>query len=740
MHPRRLLAFLLAPALALVAGCGSRVAAFSSLSDKPLAIQTSVTRIDTSSSVRLSALTPAGDVIPVRWSVSGGDPHAGFGTISTEGRYSPPTYLTTDSATVTVSALPSPASGLPAATQTLTIYPAFLRPLTPGNLALGPGGSVTVSAAIAEVGGSGSVHFSLATDRTGTPANPVTSGTLGIPHCSRSPISSAVPAYTTCSISYTAPAAVAASTQLFLIGAIQADNAAVAGPSWTRILLNPEGISSNPATHQAHLAVPVSLGSSSGNATDYDSANGQLADCCGGTLGALLEDQAGNQFVLSNNHVLARTDQSLAGETIIQPGLIDNGCRPLGVNSGLNPVATLTGYPALSSRSTNTDAAIARVTPGLVDPHGNILELGARQPDGTLAPAPPGITASGGHGEIPALGMTVAKSGRTTGLTCSQVSALHVDVTVDYYTDCAETARSMAKTFTDQIAVAGTGFTDAGDSGSLIVDSTNAEPVALFFAGGTDSHGVEQSIATPAPDVLAALDRQVPGASGPASYTFVGGADHSVSCLRYGDRTAAPVAATLTSEARQRAGASLPLAQSLAQAIIVPGSGFLRAAPAAGKDHPDQAAIAFYLDPAAKALPSIPASLAGIPTMLIQSSRPSDTEVSAPPERSLALALAAKQKHAASLISPGSAIFGVGVGASLDNPAEAAVVLFVDRQKPHPDLPTLLDGQRVKVILMDRLHVTRAHGTPADAAHPGCLGQVPSDSDYTLPEALPLQP
>jgi hypothetical protein len=66
--------------------------------------------------------------------------------------------------------------------------------------------------------------------------------------------------------------------------------------------------------------------------------------------------------------------------------------------------------------------------------------------------------------------MTVAKSGRTTGLTCAAVTAVSVDVVVDYFTDCAETTHSMTKTFTNQIAVAGTNFSDAGDSGALVVD------------------------------------------------------------------------------------------------------------------------------------------------------------------------------------------------------------------------------------------------------------------------------
>jgi len=124
-----------------------------------------------------------------------------------------------------------------------------------------------------------------------------------------------------------------------------------------------------------------------------------------------------------------------------------------------------------------------------MDPAGSIAELGAKQTDGTLAAAPPGVSSSGGKGEAAGLGQMVAKSGRTTGLTCASVSALDLDVKVDYFGDCAETRPYLTKTFTNQIAMSGNQFSDAGDSGALVVDSANAEPVGLFFAGGTDAAG-----------------------------------------------------------------------------------------------------------------------------------------------------------------------------------------------------------------------------------------------------------
>ena len=75
--------------------------------------------------------------------------------------------------------------------------------------------------------------------------------------------------------------------------------------------------------------------------------------------------------------------------------------------------------------------------------------------------------------------MIVAKSGRTTGLTCASISAINADVQVSYFKDCAETEPYLTKTYTNQIGITGNQFSDAGDSGSLVVDTSRCR------AGGT---------------------------------------------------------------------------------------------------------------------------------------------------------------------------------------------------------------------------------------------------------------
>ena len=731
----KILAILVAPTALAVAGCGGRVAASGASAVAGVIVQAATTHVETNGITRFSATLPNGDPAQVQWSVSGGDPAAGPGTISRNGVYTPPSYLTEDSATVNVTARlqsQDPESVLePTSTARLTVTPGFLQPLTPGNLALGPGGSIAISGSITEVGGTGRIRFSLADGSTSKPLAEAASGTAGslsAPHCTRGAVNGPNPAYTVCSVTYTAPSSLPPSGSVFVVGSV-ADSSTL---SWTRVLLNSAGISSNPASHQAHLPAPVLLGSSSGNNSDYDSAGGQLSDCCGGTLGALVQDAGGNQYVLSNNHVLARSDQALPGETIIQPGLIDNGCTPFGVGPGTTPVATLTGYPALASSSTNVDAAIARVAPGTVDPRGSILELGSRQADGTLGSGQIGLSSSGGKGEPASLGMMVAKSGRTTGLTCAAVSAVDVDVVVDYFTDCAETSHALTKTFTNQIAISGTSFSDAGDSGAMVVDASNAEPVGLFFSGGTDGNGVEHAIASPIGDVMTALDTQVPGTNGPTSYSLVGGADHPVSCLSYdGTRNSAatlPPASTLSQTERERAVASLPLAR----ALVNPRSGIARVGITVSKDHPGEAAFALFLDPAQSNAPAPPAVVGGIATVIVESNG-AVADSSAPPKAaSMAQVLAVKQRNVSALLKNYPALFGVGVGQSLDSPLDAALMLFADRRRMTGSLPATMEGQRVRLVLMDRLHVTRSYDTPAQSKGSCVPVPAPSWDDRTV--------
>ena len=573
-HLFRNLSVILAPALLLLAGCGvGRVTADPSnatfsISPGTSEIDTNCTGCNTTNTQgkvveQFNATLAGGGAANVTWAVSGGDGNSGPGTITPTGQYTPPSYLTADRVQVLVTAT---LSGI-TATSVLTVTPGFLQPLTPENAALGANGQMTVTGYLAEAGGTLNINYALAGTPTGTSGG---QGTLGATSCQ-----TGTEAFTYCTVTYSAPAAVSTTGLTYVVATVGGS----ASKAATQVLVNTAGVASNPSAHQSQMATPVLLGTSGGNNDDYDTHGNQIVDCCGGTLGSLIQDTNNHQYLLSNNHILARSDQASVGDAIIQPGLIDNNCTPNGEGPGTSLVGSLTGWLPLSSSVTNADAAIAQVNSGAVSSTGSILELGMRQADGTLSAAPPGVSSTGGKGEIATLNQTVAKSGRTTGLTCASVSALAVDVNVDYYLDCAETKPYLTKSYTNQLAVSGNQFSDAGDSGSLVVDAADAEPVGLFFAGGIDASGVSQGVASPAPDVLNELSAQLGGG---ATYSFVGGADHAVSCLSYGDSTVG-AAQNFTLSGAENTRAQQAMAQ--ARSLINSATGILGVAPGKSSDH-----------------------------------------------------------------------------------------------------------------------------------------------------------
>ena len=121
------------------------------------------------------------------------------------------------------------------------------------------------------------------------------------------------------------------------------------------------------------------FGVSGGNVNDASNAF-----CCSGTLGSLVTS-GGTQYILSNNHVLARSDQATVGEDVSQPGLIDNGCR----------VATLVAdFSGAAPLGSNVDAAVAQLRSGTMDSTGFIEDIGV--PSSTIV--------------NPSVGLAVAKS------------------------------------------------------------------------------------------------------------------------------------------------------------------------------------------------------------------------------------------------------------------------------------------------------------------------------------------
>jgi hypothetical protein len=239
-------------------------------------------------------------------------------------------------------------------------------------------------------------------------------------------------------------------------------------------------------SHKTYLSRPISLGTSGGNITDISSIY-----CCTGTLGSLVRDSGGAQYILSNNHVLARTNKAKQGEIIIQPGLADQAC----VQDQGDAVANLSRFIPISFRKGTTnkvDAAIAATQTGKVDTNGYILDIGTISSQ-TVAPA---------------IGMSVKKSGRTTGLTSGQITAINTTVDVTYNKSCG--IGSQKARFENQIVISGSGFSAGGDSGSVIVEdcATSPRAVGLLFAGNSTS-----TIANRITEALSALNVSMVGAS-----------------------------------------------------------------------------------------------------------------------------------------------------------------------------------------------------------------------------------
>ena len=259
------------------------------------------------------------------------------------------------------------------------------------------------------------------------------------------------------------------------------------------------GVTVPPAGAQVFEPRPIPLGTSGGNIKDST-----RFFCCSGTLGSLVQDGNGVHYILSNNHVLARNNRGLAGEKIIQPGLIDQ--TPACSKNLGDTVADLSDFIPLSFRRTaanRADAAIAQVVPGQVDPSGAILMIG--EVSQSIA--------------TPAIGMAVKKQGRTTGLTTGTITAVDVTVDIRYQRQCGMTILPLTARFTGQIMIGSVTFSDAGDSGSLIVEdcSPHPRPVALLFAGSGSN-----TLANPIGNVLSGLGVGMVGTSDSCSAS-VGG-------------------------------------------------------------------------------------------------------------------------------------------------------------------------------------------------------------------------
>lgn len=330
-----------------------------------------------------------------------------------------------------------------------------------------------------------------------------------------------------------------------------------------------------------HRVLNNNFGVSGGNINDRS-----RAFCCSGTLGALVTFN-GAKYILSNNHVLNRSDQGAAGDDVSQPGLIDNSCQVPRI------VGDLSAAPPLGS---NVDAAIALLRDGTMNSNGFIEDIGV--PSSTTANA--------------TVGMSVAKSGRTTGFTTGMVGSVNTSVNVQYQRGCGG-GKKFVVSYTNQVVINSSSFSAGGDSGSLIVTNNSTHnPVALLFAGSSTT-----TIANPINEVLTKLATALGGGG---SVTFGGTAGPRGASLRVGEGGMRPFIPGLGGQLRelpQQAADRASAVLEVHRANLMFQPGVIGAGVGAASDDNLQAAIVVYVDRTSSARPQLLTELDGIPVRVV---------------------------------------------------------------------------------------------------------------------------
>jgi len=665
--PRAILMTCLSCICALLPGCaGTSSKSVVSVSVTPPSVSVAVGK-----TVQFTANVTGTSSMAVTWSVAGGSAN---GTISSTGLYTAPATVPNPAQVRVTATLQADATKAGSTTVTVTSAAAS--------------GSVSVAPTSAMVANFGTQQFNASVN--GAPSMAVNWQVNGIAGGNQSV------GFISTSGLYIAPGGVPTKsdgkgnsvTTTATVTAVSQANSADSGSATVTIQPANENVQSG----------AVELGASGGNANDSSTnTTAHTITCCGGTLGSLVT-RGGTQYILSNTHILARSDIAQIGDPIIEPGLIDTSTC---TSSSARTVANLSAFYNLETGPLpKIDAAIAQVVPGDVDLAGNVLYLGdTADAGGVPVPGAP----HAGSGVAASLGMGVAKSGRSTGLTCSTVLAVSVNVNAVQYQKGCGTGTNFTVNYTNQVDVAGGGFSAEGDSGSLIVSQASADPVALLFAGSdTDTVG------NPVGPVLNFF------ASGGNAVTFVGGGAHAViGCslpVKPASASSTQLATTVAPEAMQKAAAIRDahapelLAHPEVQAVGV----------GASQDNPHEGAILFFVT-AGQPRTNIPAQVDGVRTRIVEGTlfakrgtlsaketAQLEQSITAAPEVypiSEAEMVRARQVHAThaqELISQ-RGVQGVGITSSLDAPGEAALMIFLVRGVAHDPVPPVIDGLRTRV-------------------------------------------
>ena len=208
-----------------------------------------------------------------------------------------------------------------------------------------------------------------------------------------------------------------------------------------------------------------------------------------GTLGAVVRDADTDELmILSNNHVLANSNDAVIGDNIVQPGPLDGGRVPQDVIAKLHRFVRLR-YKG--DEEENSSCVLSKSIIGMLNALAGLVGSGTRfyyRPefvtnlvDAAIArPVDADVlkeeiykvgTVSGTMEAK--IGLEVKKCGRTTEFTTGKVSVLDTTIEVGY-------GGGRVAVFEHQILT--TDMSEPGDSGSLIVGPDN-KAVGLLFAG-----------------------------------------------------------------------------------------------------------------------------------------------------------------------------------------------------------------------------------------------------------------
>lgn len=229
-----------------------------------------------------------------------------------------------------------------------------------------------------------------------------------------------------------------------------------------------------------------------------------------GTLGTVVRDKSsGAKLILSNNHVLANSNDAELGDPILQPGPYDGGkvgddtiaslfrFAPIdfGQDTGTCPLAET--YAQVGNALAKLFGSKHRVTSIKANPQAvNYVDAAVALPMDVADVSESIIDVGAVSGTVEAfLGLEVTKSGRTTETTFGTINLINATIKVSYGGD-------KVATFENQLV---SGYmSQGGDSGSLLVTRFGQAAVGLLFAGSNQA-----TIYNPIQKVLEALHIEI---------------------------------------------------------------------------------------------------------------------------------------------------------------------------------------------------------------------------------------